>query len=185
MWHHIPEDLKSCQHCCENLRPHFRTYVLLLDIKCFVQLNFFNLTSYNLEILIIRHLWREIPRPGVLLFTRKKSSSVTHVDITDIFKLTKVSVRQLLWYLESPCLLRQLLHYEDSRKHRRGPWWHWTIRWRLYPSGIVLWLYWTTQVYYIRTYSTYIHTYIYTHMYLELPTHVPSTQYTLTLSRTA
>jgi hypothetical protein len=77
--------------------------------------------SDNSEILIIQHLWRAIPRPGVLLFTRKKASSVTHADVTDIFKLSKVSVHQSLWYLDSPCLLHQLLLYEDSRKHRRGP----------------------------------------------------------------
>jgi len=29
--------------------------------------------------------------------------------------------------------------YEDSSRHRRGPWWPWTNRWR-YPNERLLWL---------------------------------------------
>jgi hypothetical protein len=54
-------------------------------------------------------------------FYQKIASTVT--DLRDMSKRsTRRCVHQLLWYLLIPCLLvHQLLSYEDSIKHRRGP----------------------------------------------------------------
>jgi hypothetical protein len=62
--------------------------------------------SDNLEILIIQNLRSLIPRPEVLLFYQKRSSSMKQAHLRDMFKKTpRASVHQLLWYLLTPCLL--------------------------------------------------------------------------------
>jgi hypothetical protein len=47
---------------------------------------FLNLAPDNLEILIIQHLRRAVPRSKVLLFTRKKGYSMKQADHRDVFK---------------------------------------------------------------------------------------------------
>jgi len=58
-----------------------------------LQQQFFNLTSHNLEILIIWHLGRLVPRTEVLLFTRQTASSMKQAHLRDMFKKTYKSVR--------------------------------------------------------------------------------------------
>jgi hypothetical protein len=48
--------------------------------------NSFNPTSSNSEIPIIWHLRRNVPRLEVLLFNRKKASSMKHADLRHMFK---------------------------------------------------------------------------------------------------
>lgn len=50
----------------------FHSPICRQDVKETVQLNFFNPTSDNLEILIIQRLRRVVPRAEVLFFTRKE-----------------------------------------------------------------------------------------------------------------
>jgi hypothetical protein len=54
--------------------------------------HFLNLASDNLEILIIQHLRRAVPRSRVLLFTRKKGYSMKQADHRDMFKKTSKAV---------------------------------------------------------------------------------------------
>jgi hypothetical protein len=57
-----------------------------------MQQKFFNPTSHNSEILIIWHLGRVVPRPEVLLFTRKTASLMKKAHLRDIFKKAYKSV---------------------------------------------------------------------------------------------
>jgi len=70
-------------------------------------------------------------------FYQKIVSAIT--DLRDMSKRSPIqSVHQPLWYLLTPCLLvRQLVNYEDSIKHRRGPSLPWTIRWSKYSDAIL------------------------------------------------
>ena len=70
-----------------------------------VQPNSFNLTSDNLEILIIQHLRRVFPRPEVMLFIKQSFCSATDISGICSDRLPRVSVRQLLLYLLILCLL--------------------------------------------------------------------------------
>jgi hypothetical protein len=47
---------------------------------------------YNLEVLIIRHLRRVLPRPEIFLFIRKKALSLKQADLRGMFKKTSKSV---------------------------------------------------------------------------------------------
>jgi hypothetical protein len=47
--------------------------LFVLEFHMYKQHTSFNLTSNNLEILIVRHLRTAIPRPEILFVTRKKS----------------------------------------------------------------------------------------------------------------
>jgi hypothetical protein len=61
-------------HLLMRLRMHlaFHYPICHQDVKETVQQNFFNPMSDNLEILLIQHLRRVVPRAEVLLFTRKE-----------------------------------------------------------------------------------------------------------------
>jgi hypothetical protein len=68
--------------------------------------------SNNSEILIIRHMRRVVPRQEVFPFTRKKSSSMKQADLMD----NRCGISYPVSYSIN------FFSYEDSRKHRRGPW---------------------------------------------------------------
>jgi hypothetical protein len=84
-----------------------------------IQKNTFNPTSGNSEILIIRHLWREIPRPeGLFLhtnsFTYKPGRPQGHVQ-----NATKsVHISTVVISPDPVSYSINFLSYEDSRKHR-------------------------------------------------------------------
>ena len=94
-----------------------------------MQQNLFNWISNTLEIPIIRYLRRAVPKTEVLAFYQKKKLHQWNrkTSGTCSKRTPRVSVHQPLWFPRTTCSYStSCFRYEDSRNHRRGPWWHWT-----------------------------------------------------------
>ena len=103
--------------------------------------NFNNLKSYNSEILIIWHLWRQSHDQKFLFLYRKKDLCMLQAGFMNIYK----KILQEWLYINHCGISWHLVSYtikfyssQDFRKHIRGPWWP-TSRWRTYPKSMLLW----------------------------------------------
>jgi len=103
-----------------------------------VQQNSFNLTSGNSDILIIGHLRRVVPRLEVL-FTSKKlhhwNRETSGTCLKKAYKGVCINCCGIRWLLVSYSI--KFFSYEDTRKHRRGPWWSCASRWS-FLNGILI-----------------------------------------------
>ena len=120
-------------HLLLRLRMHlaFHSPICRQDVKETVQLNFFNPTSDNLEILIIQRLRRVVPRAEVLFFTRKELHQWKRLQ-GYVQKGRSASVYQPLWIpLVSYC---NFFSYEFPTEHTGEPWRPWTNKWRGDPN---------------------------------------------------
>jgi len=85
-------------------------------------------TSDNNEILIIQHLSRVIREWKFLHFYLKTASLLKQPDLWDMLIKPQVCLYinscGISWPLVSHSI--NFFSYEDSRKHRSGPWWLWT-----------------------------------------------------------
>ena len=139
---------KICAHVCTRAHTHTHTHrhwgniiyieSILVSIRN-VQLNSFNLTSDNSEILNIWHLGRVVSRREVLLYTRQRLS----LKQADLNRLVQDVLKECLYI--SCCISWPLVSYsinlfssEDPRKYRRGRWWPLTSKHKRYPSRILL-----------------------------------------------
>ena len=131
---HIQTVLHFCLFICTV---HFRPSVLLrlvvtnisvlqLNIKqeevlIDMQQNSFNLLSDNSKILIIQYMRRVVPRMQVLLFTRKKASSIKQADLRNMFRKSSKNVCTSTVVvspdpLSTTCQLLQLLRLQIIQK---------------------------------------------------------------------
>ena len=91
----------------------------------------YNKKERSFQMLINLALEENSARMKVLLFRRKETLSVKHVYLRDMFKRAAKCLYiihcSIPWSVASYSI--DFFICEDSRKHRKGPWWLWTSRW--------------------------------------------------------